>query len=129
TPSTSAAQKATTTIPVVMANVSDPVGSGFVATLARPQGNITGLSSIASDVSPKHLEMLLSMMPKLSRVVVLVNPANSHHATMIKNIQTAAQRTGVKVLPAQDKTAQEIEKAFSMMAQQNAQAVIVARDP
>ena len=65
---TLAAQKATTTIPIVMANSGDPVGSGFVKTLARPGGNITGLSNMVAEISAKHLEMLLSMVPNLSRV-------------------------------------------------------------
>ena len=75
----SAAQKATTTIPIVMATTGDPVGSGFVKSLARPGGNITGLSNLSSDIGTKHLELLLGMVPKLSRVAVLVNPANPAH--------------------------------------------------
>jgi len=129
TPATSAAQKATTMIPIVMANTADPVGSGFVKSLAHPGGNITGLSNLVGDVIPKHLEMLLSMVPKLSRVVVLVSPDNSAHATMLKNVQSAAQRTSVKILPMEARTAPEIEKAFSAMAREKAGAVILARDP
>ena len=71
---TIAAQKATATIPIVMGSAGDPVGSGFVKSLAQPGGNITGLSNISGDIGPKHLEMLLSMVPKLSRVAVLMNP-------------------------------------------------------
>src|SRR5258705_12070385 len=79
---TSAAQKATTTIPIVMGNSIDPVGSGFVASLARPGGNITGLSNLIGDLGSKHFEMLRSMTPKLSRMAILVNPTNSAHATI-----------------------------------------------
>src|SRR6185436_5058639 len=69
-PAVAAAQKATSTIPILIGNGSDPVGSGFVASLARPGGNITGLSNIVDDISPKYLEMLISMVPKLARVAV-----------------------------------------------------------
>ena len=125
---TSAAQKATTTIPIVFGGANDPVGSGFVKSLARPAGNITGLSNVSVEMSPKLLEMLLSTMPKLSRVAVLMNPSNSGHATMLKNVQAAAQKANVKVLPVEARTAPEIEKAFSAMAREKAGAVIVARD-
>jgi len=125
---TSAAQKATTTIPIVMGNSIDPVGSGFVASLVRPGGNITGLSNLIGDLGPKHFEMLRSMVPKLSRVAILVNPTNSGHATILKTVQTAAQKSSVKLLSVQARTPQEIESAFSTMTQDNAEAVIVAND-
>jgi putative ABC transport system substrate-binding protein len=128
TPAVSAAQKATTTIPIVMGSIVDPVGSGFVASLARPGGNITGLSNLLGDIGPKHLEMLLGIMPKLSRVAVLLNHGNSSHAAVLKSVQAAAQGTGVKVLPMEARTAQEIETAFSMMSKEKAQAVIVVSD-
>ena len=128
TPAISAAQKATTTIPIVMGSAGDPVGSGFVKSLARPGGNITGLSNMVVDLGPKHLEMLRSMVPKLSRVAVLVNPSNSSHATILKSVQAAAQKTNIKVLPAEARTPQEIESAFSTMTQGNVGAVLVAID-
>jgi putative ABC transport system substrate-binding protein len=128
TPAIRAAQKATTTIPIVMGNAGDPVGSGFIASLARPGGNITGLSNVAVDISPKLLEMLLSMAPKLSRVALLVNPDNSANVTTVKNVQVAAQRVGAKVLPVQARTPQEIENAFSTMTREHAGAVIVPGD-
>lgn len=123
------AQKATTTIPIVMVNVVDPIGSGLGTSLARPGGNITGLSNIAGEVSTKHLEILLSIMPKLSRVALLVNPANAANVTTLKNIQAAAPRVGVKILPLEAGNPQQIENAFSTMTKENAGAVIVARDP
>ena len=128
TATTSAAQKATVTIPIVMETNTDPVGSGFVKTLARPGGNITGLSNISVDISPKHLEMLLSMVPKLSRVAVLVNPSNPSHALILKSSRSAAQKKSAKILPVEARTAPEIEKAFSAMVRENAGAVIVPRD-
>jgi len=128
TAATSAAQKATTTIPIVMATAPDPVGSGFVASLARPGGNITGLSNLATDLGPKHLEMLLGLAPGLSRVAILMNPANQSHVVTQKNVQTAAQKTNVKILAFEARTVPEIEKAFSAMVKAKAGAVIVARD-
>ena len=128
TPATSAAQETTTTIPIVIGSAGDPVGSGFVKSLAHPGGNITGLSELAVDVSPKLLEMLLSMVPELSRVVVLINPNNSSHFTILKNVQAAAQRIGVKVLPLKARSAKEIENVFALIAQKKAGAVIVAVD-
>jgi len=125
---TSVAQKATATIPIVIAATSDPVGSGFVKSLVRPGGNITGLSTLSLDISPKNLEIMLSIVPKLSQVGVLVNPANSGHAAIVKSTQAAAQKLNIKVLPAEARTAQEIERAFSVMAREHAGAVIVAID-
>ncbi len=124
----SALQKATTTIPIVMASSGDPIGSGFVGSLARPGGNITGLSNLTSDIGTKQLELLLGMVPRLSRVAVLVNPVNPSLATFLKNVRSAAQGVGVKVLSVEAQTAQEIENAFLAMTQDNARAVIVATD-
>lgn len=128
TAGTSAAQKATTRIPIVMGSVNDPVASGFVKSLARPGGNITGLSNIASDVGPKLLEMLHGMVPKLSRVAVLLNPANSSHATRLKSIEGAAHRTGVTILTLEARTPEEVETAFLTVAPKKAEAIIVMRD-
>jgi putative ABC transport system substrate-binding protein len=125
TPATSAAQKATATIPIVMGSAADPVASGFVQSLARPGGNITGLSTVVTDVSPKRLQMLLSVVPRVSRVAVLVDPNDSSHAEILKSVQAAARKTGVKVLPMEARTPQEIETAFSTMVREKAGAVIV----
>ena len=95
---TSVAQKATTMIPIVMGNSNDPVGSGFVKTLARPGGNITGLSNIAADLGPKLVEMLLTIAPKLARVTVLINPTSPSNLAILKKIQAAAQSASLKVL-------------------------------
>jgi len=129
TVATRAAQQATTTIPIVIGNSGDPVGSGFVQSLARPGGNITGLSNISPDISPKHLEILLSMVPKLSRAAVLVNPNNASHVAIVESTSAAAQRVGVNILQVQAKTPPEIANAFSKIVQARAGAVIVARDP
>jgi putative tryptophan/tyrosine transport system substrate-binding protein len=128
TPVISAAQKATTAIPIVMAANNDPVGSGFVESLGRPGGNITGLSNLSTDLSPKLVEFLLSIAPKVSRVAILVNPKNSSNAAILENLQAAMQRFGATSLPVEAATAEEIENAFARMSQQNAGAVIVAPD-
>ena len=83
TPASLAAQKATTTIPIVMIGLGDPVGNGLVKSLARPGGNSTALSIIASDLGPKLLEMLRGMVPKVTRVAVLVHPANASHTLLV----------------------------------------------
>ncbi len=123
-----AAQKATITIPIVMGTAGDPVGSGFVKSLARPGGNITGLSDIAGDLGSKLLDLLLGAIPKLSHVAVLVNPDNSSHSPILKSIQAAAPSAGVKIIPVAARTPREIEEAFSVMVQENAKAVIAAAD-
>jgi putative ABC transport system substrate-binding protein len=128
TQASSAAQKATTAIPIIFVNATDPLGSGFVRSLARPGGNITGISNITGDFSSKHLDILLGVAPNLSRVAVLVNPANSSHAAILETIQTAAQRLTVKVLPLEASSPQAIEKAFLMTHDENAGAVIVVAD-
>ena len=126
TTSTSAAQKATTTIPIVMVNVADPVASGLVKGLARPGGNITGLTDLTSELGPKNLEILLGIMPKLNRVAVLFDPVSSASVIILQSYQPAAQRAGVTILPMPAGNAVEIENAFSKMIRENARAVIVA---
>jgi putative ABC transport system substrate-binding protein len=128
TVTTIALQKATSTIPIVMASTFDPVGNGLVKTLARPGGNITGLSSLGGDIGGKHLEMLLGVAPKLSRVAVLLNPGNPSNPLFLKSIESAALKTSAKILPLEARTAPEIENVFSAMTQGKAGAVIVARD-
>ena len=123
-----ALQKATTTIPIVMASSGDPIGAGFVASLARPGGTITGLSNLTSDIATKQVELLLHMVPKLTRLAVLVNPLNPSLATWVTNIRSAAQGSGVTVLPVEAKSARDIEHAFPMMVQGSAKAAIVATD-
>jgi putative tryptophan/tyrosine transport system substrate-binding protein len=122
-PAISAAQKATSTIPIVMTPAGDPVGSGFVKSLARPGGNITGLSVMSGDTSAKLLELLRSVVPKLSRVAMLT--PSTTYGPLSKGVQAAAQKAGVKTLVAEASTPQEIENAFSMMVRQKADAVIV----
>ena len=119
----------TTTIPIVIVVSVDPVAAGFIKSFARPGGNLTGLSNLAGDISAKHLEMLLAMVPGLSRVAVLANPANPAHAQILKNIQAAAQKAGIKTIPLNAQTPGEIESALAAAAKEHAGAVIVGLDP
>ena len=95
-PATRAAKEATSTIPIVMAQDDDPVGSGLVASLARPGGNITGLSTLAPEMSGKQLEILKEILPKLSRVAVLGTSTRPGTAQSLKEIELAARALGVQ---------------------------------
>jgi putative ABC transport system substrate-binding protein len=128
TPAIRAAQKATTTIPIVFANANDPVGSGLVDSLGRPGHNITGLSSLSTDLSPKVVEILLTVAPKVARVAILTNPTNSSNAAIVKSVQAALQEAKIASIAVEASQATEIEKAFSIMSQQDADAVVVAAD-
>jgi putative ABC transport system substrate-binding protein len=90
TPATLAVKKATSTVPLVMVAVGDPVGIGIVPSLARPGGNITGLSSIAPDLEGKRLELLREFVPNLSHVAFFLNPANAFHVTSVRQARAAA---------------------------------------
>ena len=124
-----AAQKATTTIPIVMVAMGDPVGSGLVKSLARPGGNSTGLSTMTAELGPKLLEMLRVMLPKAARVAVLVNPSNAANRLWLKNVQDAAPKVGIKIEPVEAGTPQQIADAFAVMARQNAEALVVPQEP
>ena len=121
------AQQATTTIPIVMAYSTDPVGNGFVASLARPGGNTTGLAGSSDDSAPKQLELLTTVMPRLSRVAILTNPHNPNSAAVIKSAQSAAEKVGLVVVPVEARSLEEIEDAFAAIKQSIA-AVVVGLD-
>ncbi len=96
TPAAQAARQATTTIPIVTTVVSDPVGSGLVASLARPGGNVTGLTLLAGpEIVGKYLELLKAAVPALSRLAVLWNPAQTAHPPLIRQAETAARSIGL----------------------------------
>jgi putative ABC transport system substrate-binding protein len=124
TPVVQAVKKATSTIPIVI-SVPDAVGSGIVASLARPGGNITGTSSIMPELAGKRLELLREILPKLSRVAFLAHGGDPSHPQFIKQLQDAAQNVGLQVLPVVVKGPEEFESAFSVMARERAGAVIV----
>ena len=126
--SISAAQKATATIPVVMGIAGDPVSDGFVKTLARPGGNITGTSLMMIEIMPKRLEQLLGMAPKLTRLAALFNPANSTSVASLASLQAAAATLRIKIVPAEARTVQEIESAFAALKRDKAEAMVVIPD-
>ena len=126
---TRAAKEATTTVPIVMAQDSEPVGSGFVASLARPGGNITGLSTLSPEVSGKQLELLKEVVPRLSRVVILGNSSEPGNAETLRETQLAAGAFGAQLQYVNVGAAEDIAGAFSAIKNGRASAVIVLRNP
>ena len=126
---TRAAKKATTTIPIVMAFDNDPVGSGMIASLARPGGNITGLSTLAPEISGKQLEILKEVVPKLSRVAVFGNNEEPGNAQNLKEVERAAKAFGIKVQYLNIQSAKEIEGGFHAAKKARAEAVISLTNP
>ena len=127
-PGAFAAQKATTTIPIVFMGPGDPVGIGLVKSLARPGGNTTGVSSNNSEIGPKRLEMLRAMVPGLSRVAVLVNPDTRGNILSLETIVAAGPKLGIAVLRVDARTPQEIDNAFARIKREKAGALIVHLD-
>jgi putative tryptophan/tyrosine transport system substrate-binding protein len=121
-------QRATTTIPIVLAYSTDPAGNGFVASLARPGGNITGLSGSSDDTSPKQLELVTTVIPTASRIGLLGNPASPTFAGVRPGAEIAAQKVGLTIVPVEARNPQEIESAFAEFDRQRVQAFIAAGD-
>jgi len=122
------AQQATRTIPIVMSVVIDPLGSGLVASLARPGGNVTGLTMMASDLIGKQLEVLKEVVPKVSRVALLWNPANPGSAPQLREAEAAARVLGVRLQTLEARAPQEIDSAFAAMTRERAGALVVLAD-
>jgi len=128
TPAAQAAKRATGTIPIVMALIIDPVASGLVTSLARPGGNLTGQSMMSPDLVGKQFEILKELVPKVSRVAVLHNPANPGNAPQVQHAQDAARTLGVRLQLLGAKGPSEIDSAFAAMTSEQAGAVIVLVD-
>jgi putative ABC transport system substrate-binding protein len=122
---TRAVKEATSTIPIVMAQDIDPVGNGFVASLARPGGNITGLSTLAPEISGKRLELLKEIIPRLSRVAVLGTSSQPGNAQQLKETELAAQAFGVKLQYLDVLSPKDIEPAFRESSKGGADAVVM----
>jgi putative ABC transport system substrate-binding protein len=123
------AQKASTTIPIIMVSAGDPVASGFAASLARPGGNITGMSSLLPEMDAKLLALLKEAVPKASRVAVLWNP-NSHGGVLgFKAMQAAAPGLKVTLVSIEARKPDELDAAFAAITAQRADAVLVLTDP
>jgi putative ABC transport system substrate-binding protein len=128
TPAALAAKQATTTIPIVMAGVGDPVGSGLVASLSRPAGNVTGLAAVSSDLVGKQLEFLKEVLPTVSRVAVLWNPANPVHALNVREADVAGQALGVQLHLVAARGPDAFDSAFAAMTSAPAGALLVLGD-
>ena len=129
TPVALAAKNATRTIPIVFATAADPVGSGLVAGIARPDGNVTGLSLLAPEIVARQLQLLKEAVPKASRVAVLSNPASSYIALLFKETEAAARSLGVRVQLLGVRGADAFDSAFSAITKERPGALFVLFDP
>jgi putative ABC transport system substrate-binding protein len=129
TPATRAAQRATSTIPIVMAIVADPVGDGLVAGLSQPGGNVTGLSIMLAELAAKRLQLLKEAMPGLARVVVLWNPPTPYHTRAVENLKAVAPSLAVELTLVSVRTPEELGPAFEAVNRARAQALYVIDSP
>jgi putative ABC transport system substrate-binding protein len=123
------AHQATKTIPIVFSNHADPIGSGHVASLPRPGGNITGLSEMASELDAKQLEMLKEVVPQARRIGVLWNPTTPSQVPGLQSLKAAAEKLGLALHMASAATAEEFDGAFVSMARENVGALFVMPSP
>ena len=123
------AKEATSSIPIVMTFDDDPVGSGFVASLARPGGNITGLSTLSPEISGKQLELLKEIVPRLGRVAVIGTSTRQGTAQTLKEMELAAGAFGVKLQYLDIQSPKDIETAFRVASKERADAVLVLQSP
>ncbi|HXV81570.1 MAG TPA: ABC transporter substrate-binding protein [Candidatus Binatia bacterium] len=129
TPATRAAQKATKTIPIVMAVVGDPVGIGVVESLARPGGNATGLTILAPELSGKRLELLKEIVPKLSRVAAMLNPTNPVFRPELQETHDAAKSMGLQIQPVIEVTdSNTLQEGFTTLSRERARSLILLTD-
>jgi putative tryptophan/tyrosine transport system substrate-binding protein len=125
TPAVQAAKRATSEIPIVMAPSGDPVGTGLIASLSRPGGNVTGLSAATAELGGKSLDIIKEMLPTARRVAVLVDPANPFTKSFVEHIQSAARTTGIEITIVQIRKAEDLESAFADMTRNRIEAVVV----
>jgi putative ABC transport system substrate-binding protein len=126
---TAAVKRETQTIPIVMGNSIDPVGTGFVVNLARPGGNVTGLSNVSSELSGKRLELLREVVPGLSRVALLWNPDLRGAVIDYKQTEGAAHSLRLELQSVEVSRAEDLDRAFSAVTNQRAQAFILPPNP
>jgi putative ABC transport system substrate-binding protein len=125
TPSTFAAKAATRTIPIVFVIGDDPVRLGLVTSLSRPGGNLTGINAFIAEVTAKRLELLRELVPRLTRIAVLLNPADANTETQLKGVSVAARTMGLQIQILNADTSAEIDAAFETMARERPDAVLV----
>jgi putative ABC transport system substrate-binding protein len=123
-PATRAVKEATVTIPIIMSQVGDPVGSGFVDSLAHPGGNITGLSTLAPELNGKRLEILKEVVPRLSRVAVVTTSTQMDNAQLLRDVNPAAKAFGVKLQYVDVRSPKDIETAFRTATKGRAEGVL-----
>jgi putative tryptophan/tyrosine transport system substrate-binding protein len=128
TPATMAARRATSTIPIVMVSVSDPVGAGFVASLARPGGNITGITNTADDLNAKLVELLREIVPGMQRVGVVFNASNPGSAVQRRGTEDVIRTLGLQFLVVSARTPQEFESAFARFSAEGVTGVVLLSD-
>src|SRR5262249_53744742 len=124
-----AAKRATSTIPIVMTSAGDPLGSGLVASLARPGGNVTGMSLMAPELGGKRLELLKEVLPRLARVAVLWNAANPYAAIVFKATQAAGRTLGIEIQSLEVRSPDDLDGAFEAARRQHPDALISVEDP
>jgi putative ABC transport system substrate-binding protein len=124
-----AARKATSTVPIVMASVGDALGAGYIASLAHPGGNITGLTLVATEQSTKRLELIKEISQGMVRVAVLWNGNASGHRLQMKEMEPAALKLGIKLQSFPIQAAEEIDAALRAATRSNAQAIVTMDDP
>jgi putative tryptophan/tyrosine transport system substrate-binding protein len=129
TPAADAAKHATTTIPIVMVDVGDPVATGLVTNLARPSGNITGVATLSPELSGKRLELLKEAVSNASRIAVLSNPTSRTNPLQLKQVQVAAPALAVRIQPLEVSKSEDFEAAFGAMVRERADAFMVLPDP
>jgi putative tryptophan/tyrosine transport system substrate-binding protein len=128
TPAALAVKRATTTVPLVMVAVGDPVGTGLVPSLARPGGNLTGLSSIAPDLEGKRLQLLREVVPALSHVAMFINSLNSFHVSSMRQARAAAQAMGIKLQLHDIRKSEDLDDAFAAIRKERPDALLILAD-
>jgi putative ABC transport system substrate-binding protein len=128
-PAALAAKGATSTIPIVLAVGTDPVGDGLVASLARPGGNVTGVTYMMTELMPKRLELLSELVPQVGVIALLVNPNNPNAERTMRDVQEAARAKGVQLAVLKAGTESEIDSAFATLVQLQSGALVVGNDP
>jgi putative ABC transport system substrate-binding protein len=128
TPSVLAAKQATSVIPIVFASAGDSVGSGLVETLARPGGNVTGLSSQATDSAPKRLELLREVVPTLRTLAIMADASNPFSVLEVEEVQAAARTLGLSIVLSEIRRVEDIALAFDVI-KGRAEALFISTDP
>ena len=128
TPGVQAAKAATTTIPIIMVTAGDPVAQGLVSSMARPGGNVTGVTTLGQELSGKQFEMLREAVPGATRIAILANPAHPETELSVKAAETAAQALGAQVRVVEGRGPADLEKAFELMVRERREALMVLAD-